>query len=235
MGRTLTKIAWEKAGIIKKGVKFWTAEQRPHLLKIFAKECRKYGVKFNQVLDRAKNYNDLNRELVKSAALDLGFNERSVKRGLKDLRLPARFETVQTSPRVIIDGAHNDRKMETTLENLKKQKYRKLHLVMAFAKSKDYVSMLKEFLPLAHHMVFTRFETPLRKTADPGDLMRAAQAAKFRGKLEMSLDPMVALNKALQAAHQNDLVLVTGSFFLAGRLREKWFPEEWVLKNRKSV
>ena len=99
LGRTLTKIAWEKAGIIKKGVKFWTAEQRPHLLKIFAKECRKYGVKFNQVLDRAKNYNDLNRELVKSAALDLGFNERSVKRGLKDLRLPARFETVQTNPK----------------------------------------------------------------------------------------------------------------------------------------
>ena len=47
-------------------------------------------------------------------------------------------------------------------------------------------------------------------------------------------DPMNALEVAMKAAKPDDLVLATGSFYLCGELRKRWYPEEWILKNRKS-
>jgi folylpolyglutamate synthase/dihydropteroate synthase len=38
----------------------------------------------------------------------------------------------------------------------------------------------------------------------------------------------------LYEANEDDLVLVTGSFFLVGELRKKWISEEYTLKHLKS-
>src|SRR3989338_375395 len=63
LGKTLTKIAGEKGGIIKPGAKFWTTERRPHLLKIFNNVCRTKGIKFNVIKRKDKDYLNLNKEL----------------------------------------------------------------------------------------------------------------------------------------------------------------------------
>jgi len=41
------------------------------------------------------------------------------------------------------------------------------------------------------------------------------------------------VSQAIQDANQGDIVLVVGSFFLAGEVRKRWFPEELILEKRK--
>jgi folylpolyglutamate synthase/dihydropteroate synthase len=47
-------------------------------------------------------------------------------------------------------------------------------------------------------------------------------------------DATQALQDALQGAGKDDLVLATGSFYLIGGLRKRWYSEEWVLQHRQS-
>lgn len=42
-----------------------------------------------------------------------------------------------------------------------------------------------------------------------------------------------AVSQAIQDANRDDLVLVVGSFFLAGEARKRWFPEELILEKWK--
>ena len=200
------------------------------------------------------DYQTLNKKLVYAVSLDLGFREKDIREGIARAKLPARFEVmprlsrgVKKNPMVIVDGAHNVRKMETTVNNLQKLSYKKLILILGFSKSKDYIPMLESLMPLANHVIFTRFETPLRKCASPAELLRVAQKSgqtsspkggltgkKRRIKLEISLDPMIALDRAMKSVGKNDLILSTGSFYLAGHIRSRWYPEEYILKNRRS-
>jgi folylpolyglutamate synthase/dihydropteroate synthase len=66
-------------------------------------------------------------------------------------------------------------------------------------------------------------------------LVQARKYIKKGAQIEIFLDSETALNVALERAQKDDLVLGTGSFFLAGELRKHWFPEEYVLKNRKNL
>ena len=52
LGKTLIKIAKDKAGIIKKGTRVYTTEKRANLIQIFKDECKKAGaVSFNKIME----------------------------------------------------------------------------------------------------------------------------------------------------------------------------------------
>ena len=211
LGKTLTKIAKDKAGIIKKGSKFFTTEARPRLRKIMEDICKEQGASYEYVPGG-------NKELVEA----MGFEAEEVK-------LPARFEIVQPrrsgrgpdpkasgeKPLIIIDGAHNRAKFRYTAKQLTSLKYNKLHLVVALAANKEK-EIIKE-IP-ADFTYPTRFQNPERKCMNLGGYTDSGQA----------------IDAALAAAKPDDLVLVTGSFYLAGELRTRWYPEERILINRKA-
>ncbi|MEK7616203.1 MAG: hypothetical protein AAB420_03295 [Patescibacteria group bacterium] len=197
LGKTLTKIAGDKAGIIKRGSKFFTTEARPRLRKIMEDICKEQGPEFNYIKGG-------NKELVEA----MGFRAEEVK-------LPARFEIVQEKPIVIIDGAHNRAKFRYTAEKLKQLTFDKLHLVVALAANKE--REIIEEIP-ADVVYPTRFQNAERKCMNLGGYTDSGQA----------------LDAALAAARSNDLVLVTGSFYLAGELRTRWYPEEDILVHRSA-
>lgn len=197
LGKTLTKIAWDKSGIIKKGSKFFTTETRPRLRKIMEDICQEQGASFTYVPGG-------NNELVEV----MGFDAQEVK-------LPARFEIMQDKPLVIIDGAHNRAKFRYTAKQLESLPYNKLHLVVALAANKDK-DIIKEIR--ADYIYPTRFQNPERQCMNLGGFT----------------DSLLALDAALAAARSDDLVLVTGSFYLAGELRTRWYSEEGILINRKA-
>lgn len=199
LGKTLTRIAWDKSGIIKKGSKFFTTEKRPRLRAIMERICREQGAGFTYVSGG-------NRELVE--AMGIGH--------VSDIQLPARFEIVQRNPMVIVDGAHNRAKIRYLVARLRELNYRKLHLVIALAANKQQ-EIINE-IP-ADFTYPTRFQNPER------------QAMVFPN---MFTDPNRALDAALKAAKPDDLVLVAGSFYLAGELRERWYPEEDMLIHRSA-
>ncbi|MFH1749949.1 MAG: Mur ligase family protein [bacterium] len=236
LGNTLTKIATDKSGIIKPGCVFWTAEKRPHILKIFEKICQDKKVKFNKIDTRQFiNYQDLNKELVRNIAREVNISETIIDKGINNTKpLPCRFEKVQTKPQIILDGAHNRSKIKSTIDNVKKLKYRKLFCIVAFAENKKLQDVLEPLLPITDYLYATRFEIKERKCADPNEVLNTAKKTNSKLKTDLFLDPNQALNQAIQKAQKDDLILICGSFYLAGELRKNWYDQNHVLKNRQS-
>ncbi len=234
LGKTLTKITRDKAGIIKPESAFFTTERRPHLVRILQEACQTAGASFHHVKP-SNSYQLANQALATALARAAGVSDEALRAGTKLWRLPCRFETMQHKPHVILDGAHNVAKVRSTVENLARLGYRKLHLVLAIAHDKDAEAISSIIIPRADYMYATRFQINERKCTDPSLL---SDYGKRFGQKSLSttvhLDPYRALAAALAQATPDDVVLVTGSFFLAGELRKQWYSSEWVLRHRKS-
>ncbi len=234
LGKTLKKIAYDKAGIIKKNSLFFTAEQRPSLLKIFSEKCGVRKVQMIQI-PKQENYQEYNKALVSAIAESLGISTSFIKKGINNARLQCRFEIIQQKPLVVLDGAHNRSKIRSTIANLKKLTFNKLHLIIGIAENKDETLILNQIVPCADKIYLTRFQIKERKCAHPKELMkRSKKYSKKSAQIEIFLDATQALDKALSEAKDDDLVLVVGSFFLAGELRKKWVSEKRILEKRKS-
>ncbi len=234
LGKTLKEIAYDKAGIIKKGSAFFTAEQRPDLIKIFDVICKEKKLKLNQI-QYQENYQEYNKALASEITRSLGVSEQDIKKGIAIARLQCRFEIIQKRPFVVLDGAHNRSKIRSTIVNLENLIFNKLYLIVGLAENKDDTLILNQIIPLADKVYITRFQTKDRKCAHPKELTERSQKyLKKSARTETFLDPSQALTKALSKAKEDDLVLVTGSFFLAGEMRKKWFPEKWILSKRKN-
>lgn len=235
LGDTLKKIAYDKAGIIKRGSYFFTTEKRKPLLKIFEQVCDGNSVKLNAI-SFSGDYQIQNTALVRAITQELGIKEKYIEKGIRYSQLQCRFEIMQQRPLVVLDGAHNRVKIKSTVDNLKKMKFDKMHLVIGMADNKDENSMLEQIIPLADSVQVTRFQIKDRKCAHPKRLFNEIEKHIRNGTpVQLSLDPEIALHKALKLAKRRDLVLVTGSFFLVGELRKKWFPEKSILRIRKSL
>ncbi|MSU55156.1 MAG: hypothetical protein EXS46_01280 [Candidatus Taylorbacteria bacterium] len=233
LGKTLKKITLDKAGIIKKGSKFFTAETRPSLRKIFREVCLNDGASFAEVSPKAGD--DSNSVLAETLLRSIGVLDIFIKKGIESTKLPARFEIMERKPLVIIDGAHNRSKVAHTVELLKKQKYQKLILILAIAHDKDSKDTFSQIVPLADKIFLTRFLAMGRKPSPPVRLMKELKPyLKSGASVEIFLDSQDAYRKAQGLSTDDDCILVTGSFYLAGELRKRWFQEEVVARTRRS-
>ena len=234
LGKTLKKIARDKAGIIKPGSLFFTAEQRPALVKMFRDACMEKGATFHRVSHR-ESFQEYNESLVHDVGRGLGIDESIVQKAITSAHLQCRFEVIQQSPLVVLDGAHNRIKIQSTIEHLREHTFKKLFLIIGIADNKDHLAMLEQIIPLADTVLFTRFQLGSRPCASPKKLAElSAKYMKADATSHILLDPMGALHVAMNAADPEDGILVTGSFFLAGDLRQHWVSEETILHNRRS-
>jgi dihydrofolate synthase/folylpolyglutamate synthase len=188
-----------------------------------------------EFIKKQKNYSDYNRELVRGMGRYLNLSEKNIEEGIQKTRLPCRFETVEQRPLVILDGAHNRAKILSTISNLNKYKFKKLYLLLAIADNKkDHRAILKPLLSLPYKMeiIFTQIKG---RSVYPDLLLSLSEKYMKKSDIvRVVTSPNLALAEFLSKASKEDLVLVTGSFFLAGELRKRWVSEEWILKNRKS-
>ncbi len=235
LGNTLEKIAYDKAGIIKPSSLFFTTEKRPRLLRLFRMICKEKRAAY-QAIRVSGGYRAENEALVRAIAKKLGIHNRSIDRGIRNACLACRFELMQKEPMVVLDGAHNRAKIRTTVTNIHALRYRTLHLILGFAKNKDQTAILEQIVPLADRLYITRFQIKDRACTPPKELyLSAKDYLKPRAMCEVFLDPQRALQKALEIAADEDLIVVTGSFFLAGELRERWISEEQILRRRRAM
>lgn len=244
LGKTLKKIAHDKAGIIKKGSVFFTTEQSKSILTIFKKICDEKKVPFNHLeLPPHSSYNSYNSELSSAIAhhidrdlkIDRDIKNSYIQEGIKNTRLMCRFEIMQSNPMVVLDGAHNRSKIKTTIENIEKLTFKKLYLIIGISDNKDHISILKQIVPYGDHIFFTRFQNKDRKCAHPKELLKKSKKyLKKSSKTYIDLDAEHALDEALKKAGDKDLIVVAGSFFLAGELRKRWISEEEILEKRKG-
>ncbi|MDP2586844.1 MAG: Mur ligase family protein [Candidatus Komeilibacteria bacterium] len=234
LGKTLSKIAKDKAGIIKRGCQFFTTETKEAQIKIFQAKCDSLGVKYHLVPAKDADINP-NLALAQAIADQLGFSQHVIAQGLKSAKLPCRSEVIQTRPLVIIDGSHNPIKLKFLAKKIHSlYPDKKVNLILGMAADKNLEDSLKEILPAVERAIFTRFLMPYRRSADITELARISKKIKPIAPVKVFTDPWQALDYGLKMTKKNELLLITGSFFLAGELRTRWITEEQILKTRSS-
>jgi len=237
LGKTLREIAKEKAGIIKPKTTFFTIdENNGQVLKYLQTICRAKKAEFNLVSPQKKypinllgDHQQKNAALADAVGAKLGIKPSIINAGLQKTRLSCRMEMIQTNPKVILDGAHNRSKIKTTIETLKNLTYKKLYLIISLTNERDASQVFKELFPLADYILATRYQSVMKKCRPPLQLVKNVKTNNYK----IFLDPKMALKEALRRAGSNDLILVTGSFYLAGEIRKQWRDEEKILKERK--
>jgi dihydrofolate synthase/folylpolyglutamate synthase len=141
--------------------------------------------------------------------------EQHVRDGLRSVSWPGRFEIIEGTPTVILDGAHNGEGVRALADALEEYRgTRKVKLLFACMEDKDWRLMLSMLVPLADEMVLTRVQ--MDRSADPRDL--AAEIAD-QAPHRIIDDSRTAIKFLIDHAAPQDLVVVAGSLYLLGEVR----------------
>lgn len=141
--------------------------------------------------------------------------ETLVAKGLAATACNGRLEQVWDSPRIVIDGAHTPESIEALMKAIGAHiRYDSMVVIFACAADKNTRVMLQRLAIGADKVIFTRLEDSLR-SADPHDLQKlyAEISPKMTQVVEVLKD---AINMAHRAVGRDDLICVTGSFYVAG-------------------
>jgi dihydrofolate synthase/folylpolyglutamate synthase len=148
-----------------------------------------------------------------------------VRDGLGGVRLPGRLETVSQDPTVIIDGAHNPHGAQAIVDAVGRFLHpRSTILVFGCLRDKDPGGLLSSLAPLVQHVVIA--EAPAARAA-PLDDMLAAATKVFEGTgvaVESAASLEEAVELATGVAGPGDVVLATGSLYVAGAVRDRYQP-----------
>jgi dihydrofolate synthase/folylpolyglutamate synthase len=168
-------------------------------------------------------------EAQRGSALD----EKAVREGLRRVRFAGRIEIVQQTPMVVLDGAHNEEKIEALVEAIKDIfSYNRLFVVLGMLETKDAESIVQQIASLADVLLATAPQVKGKPAIPPAELVRLA--SKVGGRLSLNFEsPEQALERALGLAGPDDLVLVTGSLYLVGELRAHWHNTSEIIALRK--
>jgi dihydrofolate synthase/folylpolyglutamate synthase len=175
--------------------------------------------------------------------------ETAIRRGLAEVRWPARVEVVGRRPAVVLDAAHNAASIGALVEVLDESfSVRRRLLVFATTQGKDVRGMLQRLASRFDRVIFTRYlENP--RGIPPEELQRLAAACwggsstatpapspcgagvppAFSGAgetpapqaVEVAASPADAWDAIHRLAEPDDLVCITGSFFLAAEMRRQ--------------
>ncbi|OJI07642.1 hypothetical protein BK004_00970 [bacterium CG10_46_32] len=260
LGKTLPKIAKEKAGIIRENSHLFTTEKRLSILKIFKKICKEKNTKIHiikegmyaskrcagdahfvaRMMERsdpserrnAHPRTPANASLASMVAKHLKISDRIIQDAITDTSLPCRFEIIQKNPLIILDGAHNPDKIKNVVHNLKHLTYGRLYTMFASGTLKDARSMVRQLARVSDIMMVTTVQGKGKTFYSPKELARFVPQGV---KKTTVANPQAALAAILKKIKPDDCLLITGSFYLAGELRKRWMSEETVLTNRNHA
>jgi dihydrofolate synthase / folylpolyglutamate synthase len=137
-------------------------------------------------------------------------------KGLGDVEWPGRLELVRSSPRVVLDGAHNPAGAVTLKKSLKQEfQYRHLILLVGIMKDKDIESILHTLVPMADHVILSR--PNVDRAAHPNLLKESL--GRYPRKAEIIEDLEKAIDKGISIAGKEDLLCITGSLYTVGEAR----------------
>ncbi|WP_135851571.1 dihydropteroate synthase [Halorussus salinus] len=145
-------------------------------------------------------------------------------RGLRKADWPGRFEVMGRDPVVVLDGAHNPGACEALAETVSEfdGEYDDLHLVFGAMHDKDLRGMA-EALPTPDRMVACQ---PNLDRAEDEEVVARAFDEAGAGEVLTRNAVEGAVENALNAADENDLVLVAGSLFAVAEARTRWTRAE---------
>ncbi|MAG36935.1 MAG: bifunctional folylpolyglutamate synthase/dihydrofolate synthase [Dehalococcoidia bacterium] len=154
------------------------------------------------------------------ATAGLEVSTKAVRQGLLNVRWPGRLEVLQEGPdkpMVVCDGAHNGdsaRRLAAAIRDW--FPHHRLYLVVGSSADHDLAAIVAELRVLEPATVFAA--ASIHPRARPAEDV-AAQARKAGGIAEAMPSVQAATRHAAQQAAPGDLVLATGSLFVAAEAR----------------
>lgn len=146
---------------------------------------------------------------VDSDILKKGFQNIKINSGYKG-RFEIVSEKTSDSPKLITDISHNVQGIKNIENNLKYFKFDKAVIIFGMMNDKNYKDCILELKRLNHHVIFTKPE--YSRSAKPEDLFNVIKGNKE--KFDHRKNFKEAYELALSMTKKNDLILITGSFFL---------------------
>ncbi len=248
LGDTLSAIAREKAGIFKAGKPVFSAPQQPEVknelqqaaaragcpivfldeqMRFFQARCSKHGteVRFRlrdeqEVLYAIALIGEVQGENAALAHLAMRTCLPSVlpalAEGFAKARLPARMEVIRRDPPVVIDGAHTPRSVGKVLDTFTELFGTEGVLLFAAAAGKKISEMAEILAPAFKDVVVTT----------PGSFRQSDAAEVYRLFKDQNDSTTLVVDTARALAHARNLagadrpLLITGSFYLAGTVRD---------------
>lgn len=232
IGPTLKDIAEEKSGVIKSNKPVVLGNVPQNVLEILLNKAqsensksfllgRDFQIKIMpdviEYQDSKNLYNFALRPLVEAydigvavqaiQLLQLDLDRKKIEEAINETRIPGRYDVIQTSPEIIVDGAHNLQAMENLLNLVRKKKKGQIYVLLGMMKDKDLGPVTKLFKD--EKVTLTRIDYP--RAARLEDFPKEAQK-EFEYK-ENFEEAYTSLKNKLQA---DDMLLVTGSFYLVG-------------------
>ena len=239
IGPTLKDIAREKSGIIKKNRPVVLGDIPEEVLPIILAKAndenapvKLWNKNFRMETEQNKDmiYRDGNSTLSFTARprvegidisvavqafklLNLKLTDLQIERAINETVIPGRYQILATKPLIILDGAHNIQAMKNLLTFAHEQQQKRhgtIRILIMMMKDKDLTEVFALFKPTDRVMLTTI------------DYPRAAKEADFppevREKYEYNSDWQKTYTQMRQASQANDILLVTGSFYLVGNI-----------------
>jgi len=256
LGRTLAKIAAEKAGIFKPRAAAVIGRQPPEARAVLQRAAANAGADFVdatesvRVLEEEPNghgpqrialgtprgeyrlalpllgQHQVDNAQTAVAALealaDRGFPLRTeaVETGVSRVDWPARVQLLPgTDPPVLVDGAHNDASAGALRRTLRRHFPDARHVVFVLAASRghDFAATSRALSGAASAIVVTQTRHP---RAVPAGQLAETLLADGLPVAAVTPDTPAALKAAARLARPGDLVVATGSLFLAAEVIE---------------
>jgi dihydrofolate synthase/folylpolyglutamate synthase len=239
LGKTLSKIAFEKAGIIKKNCPLVIGKQKPSILRVLENRAAELGCEV-KILGRdffadeslpkpsliGAHQIENAATAITTATLQRKFliTEEQIKSALKKVTWPARLQKINSGKffnilpkncELYLDGSHNPQGATTILDFLKTQKGKKNSVIFSMLKDKDCASFLKKISSRVGQLI--ALEIPDEpKSRDGEELQKIGQELGINSLAAENFDQ--AFEKIFSSLKPDEpaLILICGSLYLAG-------------------
>ncbi|PRZ21104.1 dihydrofolate synthase/folylpolyglutamate synthase [Flavobacterium granuli] len=232
LGNTLEAVAFEKAGIIKPIIPVVIGQYTPETKAVFLAKAKETNsaiyfaadlISESYPSDLIGDYQIHNKKTVLQTiavlneAKEFKISTENIKSGLlkvvKNTGLQGRWQQLGESPKIICDTAHNKDGLEIVLNQIKKESFDTLHIVLGVVNDKD----LEEILTLFPKKAKYYFCKPNISRGLDAQILQQ-KAAEFRLKGEVYNSVSESYKKAVQNAAKSDFIYIGGSTFVVAEI-----------------
>lgn len=248
LGDTLGKIAFEKCGIIKSDrTTISSPGQEPEALAVIRETCDAKGNQL--VIPEAEAVKILSESItgtriayrcrklfiplcgrhqitnfitvyeiavVLRERCGLVITDEAIANGFAQVKFPARMEILRSAPMILLDGGHNPSAAQALVESIDRYlKNKKITVIMGIFKDKDYQAVIPLIAKRAQSFIAVRPDNPRALAPEITEKI----AAEHCKKTICLNDYEQAFETALAQTGTDDVILICGSFYLAGPMR----------------
>ena len=228
LGNSFSKIANEKAGIIKKGVPVLIGEYNPETALVFKRKAKDLESQITFSEESTKKYKsdlialyqqkNLNTAINAIKLLpDFNVSDTEIDSAILKVKEPTNFigrwDVIGVNPKIVADVTHNIEGFKFMIDQLEKEDYQKLHFILGFVKEKDVKSIMKLLPSNASYYLCS----PSIERALPLEEL-SCLAEAYTASHSSHTSVFNALNAAKENSKPDDLIIVSGSTFVVAEI-----------------